>query len=124
MTTKVKAIHIEKPAEGKFIEIQLTGKLNVEDYEAFIPEIERLIKQEGKLRILLELNDFHGWTAGALWKDTKFALKHFSDIERIAIVGDSKWEHGMAVFCKPFTTADVRYFDTSRLSDAREWIRL
>jgi hypothetical protein len=28
----------------------------------------------------------------------------------------------MAVFCKPFTTAKVRYFDSAKLAEAREWV--
>ena len=28
----------------------------------------------------------------------------------------------MAVFCKPFTTAKIRYFDESKGDEAREWI--
>lgn len=42
-------------------------------------------------------------------------VKHFNDIERLAIVGDSKGEKGMAIFCKPFTTATVRHFDVSEI---------
>jgi hypothetical protein len=68
------------------------------------------------------MRDFHGWTAGALWEDTKFALHHFSDIERLAVVGETKWQHGMAVFCKPFTAATVRYFHHTASSEARAWI--
>jgi len=122
MTTKVKAIQLQKAAEGNFIEIQITGKLTAEDYEEFIPELESLMK-EGKNRLLLELNDFHGWTAGALWEDTKFSFKHFRDLERIAIVGDKKWEKGMAAFSKPFTAATIHYFDTTSLNEARNWIQ-
>ena len=59
----------------------------------------------------------------ALWEDIKFDVKHFRDIERLAMVGDSKWEAGMAVFCKPFTSAKIKYFDVSKVDDAREWIR-
>ncbi len=59
---------------------------------------------------------------GALWEDIKFDWRHFSDIERLAIVGDSKWEAGMAVFCKPFTTAKIRYFDESKAAEASAWI--
>ena len=84
--------------------------------------MERLIKQHKKVRVLCELHDFHGWEAGALWADIKFDLKHFADIERLALVGESRWEQGMAVFCKPFTTAKVRYFDVSKLAEARAWI--
>jgi SpoIIAA-like len=72
--------------------------------------------------VLFEMNDFHGWTAGALWDDIKFDVKHFRDIERVAIVGDARWQAGMAVFCRPFTTASVRYFDRAQLEQARQWI--
>jgi hypothetical protein len=43
-------------------------------------------------------------------------------IERVALVGDRKWEAGMAVFCKPFTTAKVRYFDAAKSNEAMAWI--
>lgn len=110
-----------RSTEPKVLEIEITGKLTIEDYESFVPEIEMQMKS-GKIRILLELIDFHGWTAGALWEDTKFAAKHFNDIERIAIIGDKYWERGMAVFCKPFTTATIHYFDFSEMDKARSWI--
>jgi len=28
----------------------------------------------------------------------------------------------MAVFCKPFTTAKIKYFDRSNLDEAKTWI--
>ncbi len=108
--------------EGKTVEVVATGKFEKQDYELFAPAAERLIKEHGKIRVLFVMHDFHGWTAGAVWEDIKFDLKHFNDIERLAIVGDSKWEHGMAIFCRPFTTASIKYFDSSKLEKAREWI--
>jgi hypothetical protein len=109
--------------DGRILVINLTGKLTKDDYERFIPEIERLVRQHGKLRMLVQMHDFHGWTAGALWQDIKFDLKHFRDVERLALVGEKAWEHGMAVFCKPFTTAAIRYFDRSQADQAEAWIR-
>lgn len=114
-------LHVQE--SGKILVINLTGKLTKEDYGNFVPEIERMIKQHGKVRLLVQMHDFHGWTAGALWQDIKFDLKHFRDIERLAVVGEKAWEHGMAVFCKPFTTAKVRYFDRSEASQAEAWIQ-
>jgi hypothetical protein len=52
----------------------------------------------------------------------KFDFQHWKDIERLAIVGESKWEAGMAVFCKPFTAAKIQYFDVAKLEDAKTWI--
>ena len=110
-------------AGGKVLAMKISGKLSKEDYEQFVPKVEDLIKQHGKIRILMEMHDFHGWEMAALWEDIKFDLKHFRDIERLAMVGDSKWEAGMAVFCKPFTTAKIKYFDVSKIDEAGQWIR-
>jgi hypothetical protein len=68
------------------------------------------------------MSDFRGWDAGALWEDIKFDVKHFSDIERIAFVGDKKWQKGMSAFCRPFTTAKIKYFDKDDAEQAWTWI--
>ena len=57
------------------------------------------------------------------WEDIKFDIKHFAHIERLAMVGERKWQHGMATFCKPFTTATIRYFDHADAAEALEWLR-
>jgi hypothetical protein len=116
------AIDIHKENGSKILTVRASGKLSKEDYEQFVPHIERLIEQEGKIRILFEMHDFHGWDIAALWEDIKFDAKHFADIERLALVGDKKWEKGMSVFCKPFTTAKVKYFDTTEQQQARRWV--
>ncbi|MFP4105943.1 MAG: STAS/SEC14 domain-containing protein [Phycisphaerae bacterium] len=107
---------------GKVLEVDLSGKLTKEDYKLFVPEIERLIDEYGKLRILVKMEDFHGWNIEGLWEDIKVDLKHFNDVERIAFVGEKTWEKGMSIFCKPFTSAEVKYFDHDELGQARAWI--
>ncbi|MBX0328443.1 STAS/SEC14 domain-containing protein [Oscillochloris sp. ZM17-4] len=107
---------------GKTLVVQVSGKLIKADYEQFVPEFERLLQQHGKLRILFDMADFHGWDASAAWEDLKFDMRHFADIERIAMVGDKKWEHGMATFCKPFTRAALRYFDQTAAAEAHTWL--
>ncbi len=116
------AVELKELDNGRLLEVHLTGKLVKKDYETFLPAVERLVKQHGKIRMLVETHDFHGWTAGALWEDIKFDVKHFNDIERLTIVGETKWEKGMAAFCTPFTTAKVRYFDHAKTDEAREWL--
>lgn len=109
-------------SKGELLHVRATGKLTKDSYETFAPVVDQLIQEHGKLRILFEMHDFHGWTAGALWEDLKFDFRHWHDIERLAIVGESKWEKGMSVFCKPFTTAKIQYFDQTRLADAKAWL--
>ena len=116
------SVIITEEQKDRVLEVALSGKLHKADYEEFVPKAEQLIKRHGKIRLLVTLSDFHGWDAGALWEDIKFDLAHFNDIERLAIVGETKWEKGMTLFCKPFTSAKVRYFEMARKNDAEEWI--
>jgi hypothetical protein len=116
------SIQFNEENDGKVLVVDVSGKLVKADYEHFVPEFERLVRQHGKLSVLFDMTDFHGWEAAAMWEDTKFAIKHFADIERLAMVGEKKWQHGMATFCKPFTKATVRYFDHTDGAAARKWL--
>jgi len=115
-------IQLNEENGGKILVVHVSGKLAKADYEHFVPEFERLVRQHGKLRLLLDMTGFHGWEAGALWEDVKLDIKHFADIERLAMVGEKKWQQGMATFCKPFTTATIRYFDRANAAEARQWL--
>lgn len=92
-------IQLSEENGGKIL---VGGKLIKADYEHFVPEFDRLIRQHGKLGALFDMSGLRGWDIGAAWEDTKFAIKHFADIERLAMVGEKKWQHGMATFGKPF----------------------
>ena len=115
-------IKLNEENGGKRLAVHVSGKLIKEDYEHFVPEFERLVREHGKLCVLFDMTGFHGWDAGALWADTQFAIHHFSDIEKIAMVGETKRQKGMAVFCKPFTKAKIQYFDHINASAARTWL--
>jgi hypothetical protein len=113
---------LEIREEGRLLDVQVSGKLTRQDYERFVPRVETLIEEHGKLRILFEMQDFHGWELSALWEDVKFDLEHFRDIERLAMVGETRWQKGMAAFCKPFTTAKIRYFEPIAKPAAVAWL--
>ena len=116
-------IQLNQEDGGKILVVNVSGKLTKAEYEQLVPEFERLVRQHGKLRLLFDMTGFHGWEAGALWEDIKFDVRHHADIERLAMIGDKKWEHGIAAFCKPFTKATIRYFTHSEFAEARKWLR-
>ena len=101
----------------------LSGKLHDEDYQTFVPALEAVVAAEGKIRLYARFEDFHGWDLHAAWDDFKFGLKHYASFERIALVGDRRWEEWMAMFCKPFTQAEVRYFSTADEAAVWAWLR-
>ena len=105
---------------GKVLGFTMSGKLHDADYQTFVPVVEEAIEQHGKVRMLAHFHEFQGWDMHALWDDIKFSTKHCNDIERIAMVGETKWQEWMAKVCKPFTMAKVEYFNN--LDDAWVWL--
>jgi len=133
--------HIDEEVHENLLEIRLHGTLNRSDYEQFVPETEKLMSKYGKIRLLMIMDVFHGWDAGALWDAVKWNSRHFRQIERLAVVGEKAievrntsgafdlsvrrevhWQKWMTNFSRPFTHADVRYFAHDQLDAARTWI--
>ena len=85
-------LQFEELADGKVLETHLSGTLTDKDYEQLVPEIDQLVTRHGKIRMLAEMHDFHGWDTRGLWEGLKLDVKHFNHIERMAFVGETKWQ--------------------------------
>ncbi len=109
---------------GRDVEIVATGKLEVEDYDAFVPRFDNLIEKFGSIDVLFVMKDFGGFEMWALWEDIKLEWKHYANIGRLGMVGETSWEEWMATFCKPFTKSEIKYFDSSDISKARSWVAM
>ncbi len=105
------------------IAFKAVGRLTHDDYQAFLPKLEPIIEETGRVSLLLELENFHGWDLAAAVDDYRFAERFAKNFVRIAIVGEKRWERWLAVLAKPFTEAEVRYFDRDQLSEAWDWLR-
>lgn len=110
-------------AHGDVLHLRITGKLTTADYQQFVPIVDAHADTHDRVHLLIELHDFHGWTAGALWQELRFGIREFDRIHRIAIVGEKPWQKGLALFCKPFTMARIRYYGAERLDQALAWLR-
>ena len=115
-------IQLRRDESGKFLVIHARGKLVEEDYKGLEPQFERLSPHPGKLRVLFDMTGLQGWEPAAAWQDIKFDIRHFSDIDRLAIVGEKPWQHGLATLFSPFTRATTKYFDSNKAGEARTWL--
>lgn len=97
-------------------------KLTEEDHNRFVPKIEHMIKK-GKIRILLGLKNLYEWTGSPACEDTKFRLNRFSEIKRLARVGEKMFEKAMTVFCKAFSTAEIRFFEHDEFIQAKKGLK-
>ncbi len=123
MTLGFNEINLEEKDQKKIVFITFKGKVNRNDYDLLVPQLEGIIRKGGNIRLLIELRDFEGWTLGALWEDAKFSLMHVKNIVKFAIVGGRKWEKTLALFIKPFVKARIKYFDMDQMDEAKIWIR-
>jgi len=105
------------------IAVRAEGVLTDADYQKFLPELEQLIEREGPISAYVDLQDFKRWEAKAAWEDLKFGLAHDVDFERIAVVGNSKWQQWMVKVSNIFFTADMRYFSAEEKQEAMDWLQ-
>lgn len=105
----------------KVLAFKMSGTLHDEDYKKFVPAIDEAAKT-GKVRLLAQFHDFQGWSLKAMWDDIKFATTHCTKFDRIALVGEKRWEEWMAKVCIPFTFAKIQYFDVSKIDVAKAWL--
>lgn len=109
---------------GNILAVKATEKLTVEDYEnIFIPELNKLIKKYGKIRVLIYLdNNFDGWELEALWDDAKYGINHREDFEKIAVVGGPAWVRWTTKISSPFMGGEIKTFAGKNLQIAYNWI--
>ncbi len=104
--------------------IEASGKVQADDYhEVLDPAAAAAIKAHGKVRLLYVLGDaFQGYTAAAMWEDTKLGFHDLSAWERIAVVTDRA---ALADAVRVFgwlIPAEVHTYPTTQLDDARAWV--
>jgi len=116
-------IQILEQTPDNIIATKATGKLTEADYNKLLPLLNNKIEQYRKIRWYFEMENFDGWELKAVWEDVKFDTKHANDFDKVAMVGEKKWEEWMTDLMKPFTSAEVKYFDTSQKEDAIKWIK-
>ena len=82
------------------------------------------MESDQRIALLIELDDFHGADLAAIKDDFTFGLKHADSFEKVAIVGEKKWQKWMTLFSSPILKSDVKYFDRKALQDAWNWLRI
>jgi hypothetical protein len=104
--------------------VKVTDKFTNRDYQEFlIPRLEDLIKEHGRVRVLLYFDgDFQGWELEAI-RSEPFGLEHKDDFQKIAVVGGSWWLSLEMKLLTPFMAGEVRNFPREELPAAWTWLR-
>src|SRR5258705_13637327 len=67
---------------GRLVALRVAGKLTKEDMVSVAPPLEERIRENGKVDLLCDMTDLHGWSLGGFWAELKFDAKHAKDFRR------------------------------------------
>jgi hypothetical protein len=117
------SIRIEKVNTHVFLYIKTVGKLTHDDYQQINPMVNKALKgvSDPKLDVFFDASELKGWEIRALWDDFKFGLEHEKEFEKIAILGNKKWQEYGAKVGSWFVAGDIKYFESS--DDAMQWLK-
>jgi len=116
-------LQLLQPTMGNVVSIIASGTVTAEDYESvLIPAIEETLKSHDKVRVLFQLEPHTGFTAGAVWDDTKFGLSHFFSFEKLALVSDTEWINNTVKVLGFVMPCPVQLFALADFDAAKEWI--
>jgi hypothetical protein len=109
---------------GKLLQVELRGLLKKSDHERIIQIAKEAIAREGKIRALVIAEAFEGWERSGDWGDVTFMMEEGQQIEKMAIVGDEKWrDDALAFTAKGFRPTAIEFFPSSRINEARTWLK-
>lgn len=108
---------------GNVVGYRVVGKITKDDYESLVPEVEALVEQEGNIRLLLDMEQFEGEEVKAWGADMKFGQEFRKKIDKLAIVGDKRWEKWLAAVADPFYAREAEFFKIDDRNAAWSWLR-
>jgi len=114
----IKEIPLNEPHIYAF---EVRGKLDAQDYETLRSKIERQLKKESPISLLIKVKQFEGWTLKAMWEDLKLGIEHNEDFLRIALVGGRWIDKVLSDIGDLFLAAEIENFDNE--TDALNWLK-
>lgn len=112
---------LEKTSK-KVLATKISGKLDHQDYNQIFPLVEDTVRKYGKVCLYVELENFEGWdNAQAVWDELK-TFKYINDLEKVAVVGDKKWEEYATKASSFVLPAKIKYFLPEQKEEAKNWV--
>ena len=107
---------------GHVLTVKVSRTLTQPELSSMQSAAAKIIGTGGKWRLLVLTENFAGWERGGTWNDFSFSDPDAS-IERMAIVGDRKWEELALIFtAKGLRQFPIEFFSPEQLSAAQDWL--
>jgi hypothetical protein len=116
------SIQKEEMGDG-VLHVSLLGKVDIEQYENDIEDLNSFFAGHEKVRLLIDLRKFDGWQGfGALRDHFHLVRGHANRVERAAVVGDAGWQDMAVQIGRRAFDIDARHFPTEELEEAKSWL--
>ena len=103
--------------------VTLSDTLTEEDYEAFTSLLEDHFESNITTRVLIVMDDVDDWSPDERWEDLAFDVRHLSDVDKVAIVGDDLWERWLDKTEVLFPMSTIQTYEAADEEEALSWIR-
>jgi hypothetical protein len=104
----------------KILGYKISGDMTKADYQTLAPVLSSLIAAQGSVSVLFDLTGFGREKITALGSNVDFGQQFQGKIDKMALVGDSKWEHHLTKLAQPYDAKESKFFDTD--DDAWAWL--
>jgi hypothetical protein len=111
------------PSEGKVLGYHLSGSISGSELREIRRELEGVIAEHGRARVLLEVGEIPILQPAAIIEDLRLAPDFLLDVERLAIVADGRWASWIAQLNNFISRGEARHFTGAQLEDAWTWLR-
>lgn len=104
--------------------IKGSGEVTSDDYRnVMIPAVDEALQRQDKVRLLYILGeDVSGFSAGAVWEDTKAGVGHYTRWEKMAVVTDKDWIRHSIDIVGHLIPGEVKGFTLEQEAEARRWV--
>ncbi|MFZ4702929.1 MAG: STAS/SEC14 domain-containing protein [Candidatus Methylumidiphilus sp.] len=103
--------------------VKLIGKLTVHDFQELQALAKLSLEHFGQFRVLVELEDFQGWSKETEWEDSPFLEEKGAGISKLAFVGDEKWKVEIFMFTgAPMRQTTIEFFPQDQFEQAQAWL--
>ncbi|MEZ5125259.1 MAG: STAS/SEC14 domain-containing protein [Thermoleophilia bacterium] len=114
-------IEVIPGSSGNVLGYKVSDDVTKDDYAILDPAVEAAVKEHGSVRLLLDLTAFRWEKIDAWASDFAFGRTFKQNIDKMAIVGDRRWERYLAKVAGRFYAKEARFFE--RDTDGWDWLR-
>lgn len=115
---------VNQVQDTNIVEAKLDGGIETKEVEALRSEINAVLGEYGKLRLLFVYEGLGSMDPMAIWKDLKLEIGIVSDIEKMAVVSEKSWFGGIAGILNSMMSMEVETFESGQREEALRWLRI